>query len=137
MLPVPDAVGDAWRLARISRLVGSLNGYPVKRALKSHADGGYFVIVGQPLLKATGSAQGSMVEVVLAPDPTPDSLDIPEELEAALEQDDGARTRWESFTVGKRRSLAYYVSSAKTEATRLRRAVELAKKIRLRQLNSD
>ncbi len=137
VLPVPDAVGSAWRKAKIRRLVGTLNGQPVKRALQSHADGGFFLLLGQVLLRELGLKRGSRVQVVLGPDPEPEALDIPEEFALVLAQDEAARTRWESLTLGMQRSLAYYVSSAKQEPTRIKRALDLALKLRTRTLHSD
>lgn len=137
LLPVPDAIAAAFKAANVRRLVGTLNGHAIKRALQNHADGGSFILLGRPLLAETGLKRGSIVQVQLKPDPTPDELELPEEFATALAQDAAARARWETFTPGRRRSLLYYVSSAKQEATRIKRSIELTRKIRTHTLHGD
>ena len=136
-LPVPDAVAEAWKQAGIRRLVGTVNGLAVRRALQNHADGGSFIILGQDTLKEAGLKRGSVAAVELAPDPEPDALDMPEVFVLVLEQDDAARARWESFPLGRRRSLLHYITSAKQEATQIKRAWDLAGKIRTHSLYGD
>lgn len=137
ILPVPDEAAAAWKKAKVRRLVGTINGHPVKRALQNHADGGSFLMMGKPLLDEIGLTLKSIAKLEIGPDPTPDELDLPEEWLAVLAQDDAARQRWESFTIGMRRSLAYYITSAKQEPTRIKRSLELAKKLRTNGLYSD
>jgi hypothetical protein len=137
VLPVPDNYAARWRRARVRRLVGTINGHPVNRALKNHADGGSFLIVGRDLMKAAGIGFRAPARLDLQPDPAPDRLDLPEEFRIALAQDEGARARWETFTRGFQRSLLSYVASAKTEPTRIKRALDLAAKIRTRTLYGD
>lgn len=137
ILPVPDAIGDAWRRAKIRRLVGTLNGHAVNRALQSHADGGYFLLLGQDVLRQLGLKRGSRVQATLGPDPEPDAPEIPAEFELVLAEDTAARARWDSLTPGLRRSLVHYVASAKQEPTRIKRSLELALKLRTRTLHSD
>ena len=137
IVPVPDDVVAKYRAAKVRRLVGTVNGHPINRGLQFHADGGGFLIFGKAMLAPLGLERGQSADVVLKPDPRPDELAVPEELSLVLAQDDAARERWETFTPGFRRSLAYYVSSAKTEPTRIKRSTELAHKIRTRRLHSD
>lgn len=137
ILPVPDTATRAWKQARVRRLVGTINGQPVKRALMNHADGGGFLVVNRDFIKRAGIGASSPVALAFRPDPNPDQLDVPVEFQAALDQDDGARARWETFTPGRRRSLLVYITGAKTEPTRIKRAIELATKIRTRSLYGD
>jgi hypothetical protein len=137
ILPVPDTLAATFKAAKVRRLIGTVDGKPIKRALQSHADGGSFLILGQPLLRELGLKRGAVVDVMLRPDPAPDVVEVPDELLAVLAQDEPARERWETFTPGFQRSLAYYVTSAKQEPTRIKRSLELAKKIRTHSLHSD
>ncbi len=136
-VPVPDDIATAWKSAAVRRVEGTLNGHSINRGLQRHADGDAYLIIGQDMLKQFGLSEGSDVQLDLKPDPRPDEFEIPEPLLIALEQDDAARTRWETFPPGRRRSLAHYVSSAKQEATQIRRAVELSEKIRTHSLYGD
>ncbi len=136
-LPVPDDVAAKFKAAGVRRLIATINGHTCKRALQNHADGGSFLIVGQDLLKTCGLKLRSTATVLLAPDPKPDALEMPETFALVLEQDDEARARWETFLIGRQRSLLHYVTSAKQEATQIKRSWELAEKIRTHTLYGD
>lgn len=136
-LPVPDEVAAAWKQAGVRRLVGTINGHAVNRALMNHADGGSFFIISREMMKAAGI--GLKIPAVLAfkPDPAPHEPAVPEELRLALDQDPAAKKRWDTFTPGRQRSLIVYVTGAKTEPTRIKRSLELAQKIRTHSLYGD
>ncbi|HSI08031.1 MAG TPA: YdeI/OmpD-associated family protein [Rariglobus sp.] len=136
-LPVPEDVAAKFKAAGVRRLVAVINGHTCKRALQNHADGGSFIIVGGDLLKTCGLKLRSAATVSLTPDPEPDALDMPEAFALVLEQDDEARARWETFPIGRQRSLLHYISSAKQEATQIKRSWELAEKIRTHTLYGD
>ena len=136
-LPVPDKITMAWKNAGIRRLIGTINGHPIKRALMGHADGGSFLIVSRAVIKTAGLGSHIEAKLEFRPDPAPHQLDMPEELRLALDQDNAARERWTGFTLGRQRSLASFITSAKNEATRIRRAVELATRIRTHTLYGD
>ena len=137
VLPVPDKIAMTRKKAGIRRLIGTINGHPIKRALMSHADGGSFLIISRSTIKTTGISFRTNAVMEFRPDPAPHQLDLPEELRLALDQDDAARERWATFTLGRQRSLVSYITSAKTEATRIKRAVELATRIRMHTLYGD
>lgn len=137
-LPVPDRTADALMKADTKRrVVCRLNGVETRRALHGSGPGDWKLIVGIAMLRDVGAARGHPVEVVVWPDPNADEVEMCEEFVAALEQDDEARERFESMTVGRRRSLAYYVNSAKRSETRIRRAIDLTEKLRTRTLHGD
>jgi hypothetical protein len=136
-LPVPDNVAAALKTAGVRRLIAVINGHTCKRALQNHADGGSFIIVGGDLLKTCGLKLRSTATISLAPDPEPDALDMPEAFALVLDQDDAARARWDTFPIGRQRSLLHYIQSAKQEATQIKRAWELAEKIRTHTLYGD
>ena len=136
-LPVPDDVAAAFKAAGIRRLIAVINGHTCKRALQNHADGGSFIIVGGDLLKTCGLKLRSTATVSLSPDPEPDALELPDVFALVLEQDDEARARWNTFPIGRQRSLLHFITSAKKEATQIKRAWELAEKIRTHTLYGD
>ena len=137
ILPVPDDIATAWKQAKVRRLVGTINGHPVKRALMNHAGGGSFLMVGRDMMKAAGISARTPSVLEFKPDPKPDEIDLPEEFLLALRQDPAAQQRWDSFTPGRQRSLLVYITTAKTEPTRIKRAVELATKISTHSLYGD
>ncbi len=137
VLPVPDEVASVYDGNSIRRLIATLNGHPVSRALMGPMDGGRYLIAGQDLMKQIGARLGSTVKVILEPDPDPDFIEVPEEFEIVLEQDPEARARWETFTKGRQRSLAVHLNGAKKPETRLKRALEIAEKLRTYTLHGD
>jgi hypothetical protein len=136
-LPVPDTIAKKFKAAGTRRLIAVINGHTCKRALQNHADGGSFIIVGGDLLKTCGLKLRSTATVSLAPDPEPDAVDMPEAFALVLDQDEAARARWDTFSIGRQRSLLHYITSAKQEATQIKRAWKLAEKIRTHSLYGD
>lgn len=136
-LPLPVDLAAALRDAGVKRLLCSLNGHSVRRAVQGRADGEQYLVVGIPLLREIGAALGDIVEVTIEPDPDPNHVDVGEEFEAALEDDEQAAARFYAMPTGQRRSLAYYVNSAKRPETRVKRAYEIAHKLRTHGLYGD
>jgi hypothetical protein len=136
-LPLPTEVADAFRAAGVRRLVGTLNGVPIRRAIQGRRNGERILIIGLDLLREIGAEYGDTVIAQLQPDPEPDRVDMPEELAIALEQDAEAGERFYGFTAGRRRGLALYVAQGKRPETRVARALEVAHKLRTRTLWPD
>lgn len=136
-LRVPDEVADALIASGSRRVIATINGFEVKRALQSSREAGQIIVVGLSILKEAGVELGHPVEVVLWPDPEPDRIDLCEEFETVLEQDPEAAERFFDMTPGMQRSIAMYANSAKRVETRIKRALELAHKLRTRTLHGD
>jgi len=137
ILPVPDAIAAAWKKAKVRRLTGTVNGRAINRALMNHAGGGSFFIVNRDFMKEAGLSRKTPAVLAFRPDPAPDRPELPAEFRVALDQDDAARARWATFTPGRQRSLLVYITGAKTEPTRIKRAVSLARMIGTHTLYGD
>ena len=136
-LPIPLDISDAFHEAGVKRLIVVLNGTSYRRALLGRLDGERFIYISQSVMKAADISLGDMVELSLSADPEPDRIDIPEELVIVLEDDEPAARRFYSMTPGKQRGLSHYISSAKREATRIKRSFEIAEKLRTYTLYGD
>jgi len=136
-LPLPDDVADALEADGVRVVAATLNGHAFRRAVQRRRDGPRHLVLGQTILRAIRAGYGDAVEVVLRPDPDPGRVDLGEELEAVLAQDEEAAARFFGMTPGRQRSLAYYVTSAKRTETRIKRALELAHKLRTHTLYGD
>jgi bacteriocin resistance YdeI/OmpD-like protein/uncharacterized protein DUF1905 len=135
-LPIPDDIADS--LAGLGRrVIVRLNGYEVKRAIHRKRDGERYLVMSRPILREAKAVPGDMVEVLIWSDPHPDAVDLAEEFVVALEQDQIAAARFYAMTPGKQRSIAHYVNSAKRVDTRIKRALELAHKLRTFTLAGD
>ncbi len=136
-IPVPDEVAVALRKAGVKRLLVAINGYELRRGLQGSRAFGSHLVVGLSLLKEAGAALGDTVSVVVEPDPEPDAVDVCDEFLIVLEQDPEAKERWETLTAGKQRGIALHVNSGKREETRIKRALDIAMKLRTRTLYGD
>lgn len=103
---------------------GTINGVPFNLASRPLADGTRFLTIGNSLKKALKIQLGDpvLVEFVLV---DPDLLEVPQELQTALELDEDAMQFWQQYTTGLKRSLVHYINSAKSTETRIKRALEL------------
>jgi hypothetical protein len=135
-IPVPDAVGDVLRsTATRRRIICQINGEESKRALHGNGPGEWKVIVGRSLLRDAGAAEGYPVEVVIWPDPDPEVVDLCAEFLAVLAEDPVARKRYDELTLGMKRSFALYVNGGKRSETRIKRSLELARRLRTNTLH--
>ena len=104
-----------------------IHGHPFSLAVQSLGQGDKFLMVGNTLRRAAKIREGMAFRVCfdLA---DPDELELPIEFEEVLEAEPEFRRIWESFTIGRRRSLSHYVSTAKSSETRIKRSIELMEK---------
>lgn len=136
-IPFPDSVAEELFQNSTKRLIVRINGYEMRRGLQGGAESGSHIVVGLSLLKEVGLELGDSVGVEVSQDPDPGAIDLCDELLIALDQDDAAKERWSQLSLGRQRSLAYHVGSAKREETRIRRALDIALKLRTRTLHGD
>lgn len=136
-IPVPADVADVLVENNTRRVILTVNGKTANRYMYQHRDGEYRLILGLSTLRELGHRPGDVLLASLHPDPDPDSVDIPEEFEEALADHPGARTRFDDWTPGKKRSLVSYITQAKRPETRMKRAYELAHKLETYTLHGD
>lgn len=136
-LPLPTEVAADLRRDGVRRVIASFNGVKVNRGVVGDGEGGWILIVSLDLMKEMRCGLGDMVAVQLQPDPDPDSVELCEEFQVVLDMDKAAQERYQLMTPGRQRGLAYYVNSAKREETRIRRALQMAEKLRTNTLYGD
>lgn len=128
-LRFPHSVEDVYGTRGSVRVKATFNGLPVDRALIPKGDGSHYLIVSGEMRRKLRIAEGSPVRVELVKDENPDEVPLPEELEAALDLEPGARETFDRLKVGVRRGMAYWVNSAKSPDVRARRATDLLNRI--------
>jgi hypothetical protein len=106
------------------RVKGTMNGAPFAQAVQHLKDGSRYFSVSGSLRKAAGIKTGERV-VVKFKLVDPDIVDMPEELDAVLEQDPLAMKAWCELTRGYQRGLIHYVTSVKNVDSRIKRSIEL------------
>lgn len=135
--PVPTEIADAIIATGSRRVIVVINGVTIRRAVQNSKHGEFFLLLGQSYLKEIGVVFGDELTISLKPDPDPDFVDLGEEFTEVLEMDEEAAARFFSFTPGKQRGLATHVNGAKREETRIKRALEIAHKIKTYTLYGD
>ena len=136
VLPIPLDVRTVFGTGGTFRVHCELNGYRTQRGLIPDGNGQHLIWLGRDLAKAAGIQLNQTVHVRLWP-ADPNAVNLPPELEAALEQDEAAATRFRTFTPGRQRGLCKYISDAKTEPTRIKRSLEICHKLRTYTLYGD
>jgi hypothetical protein len=132
---LPQDIVEALPAGRV-RTKGTINGIPFALAPQYKKEGGRFFSINASLCRAAKIKEGDRVEVFFKL-VDPDLVDIPEELEAVLEQDEKGKKVWESLTKGYQRSLIHYITSVKNVDSRINRSLELVEKAKLGLLASQ
>ncbi|PWJ25074.1 uncharacterized protein DUF1905 [Branchiibius hedensis] len=104
VFPVTVTIGDRSFAGRVARMGGE-NLVGLSKAARAQLQ----VEVGQ------------RVDVTLRPDEAPRSVEIPPELDAALDQDRTARAAFDALSPSRRKELARSVADAKKPETKARR----------------
>ncbi|RSK46234.1 YdeI/OmpD-associated family protein [Hymenobacter perfusus] len=111
------------------RIMGTLNGHPVRLGLLPLPGGGRYLMINKDLCRTIGIRLGQRVYLELAPDPEPDHVDLPSELAEAFEAWPEAAEQFAHLSGSMRRAVAQHISSAKQAETRARRAVEMTERL--------
>ena len=136
-VPVPTEIAESIIAIGSRRVIITLNGKTYRRAIQNRKDGEFFILFGIQIMKELGIVLGDELMISLDPDPDPDFVELGEEFTEVLELDEEAAARFFSFTPGKQRGLATYVNNAKREETRIKRALEIAHKLKTYTLYGD
>ncbi len=80
---------------------------------------------------------GQEVMVKLEEDTSEFGMPFPEELQEVLKQEPEGNAKFLALNPGTRRSILYYINSAKTVDTRIKRALDIVHKIKTNTLYSQ
>lgn len=134
ILVVPEEIIESLPVKGRVRTKGTMNKTPFALAIQHKKDGSRFFMVSAQLRRAAKIGSGDLVKVSFWL-VDPEVVDIPEELQAVLDQDAEALKLWDTFTPGVQRGLAHYVNSVKNVDSRVKRALEIVEKAKYRQLH--
>ena len=127
MFPIPFDVKAAFGRARP----------PVKVTIRGHTwrttpavyDGVTFVGLNREVRESAGVDVGDRVRVALELDTEPRTVELPDDLRQALEEDD-QRTAFDGLSYTHRREYVEWVEGAKRDKTRVRRIAETVRRVR-------
>jgi len=126
---VPPLILEALGGKSTKRVVGTLNGYPIRLSLLPQTGGGRYLMLNKDLCQAAGVRLGQHVTLSLAPDPEPDRVDLPTELGEAFDAWPEAGAQFELLSGSMRRAVAQHISTARQTETKARRAVEITERL--------
>lgn len=126
---VPVSVSKFFGERGSVRVLGTVNGIEVDRALIPDGEGGHHIIIGTDVRKKLKAVEGTKLSFDIYRNPNPTDIDIPEELSAAIEMEPEAIRKFAKMTPGMKRNMAYWVNSGKLPETRAKRAVEILRRI--------
>ena len=106
----------------------TINGYSYRSTI-AVMGGQYLVGVNAAHRAASGVAGGEEHEVTLEHDTAPRSVEVPQDLAAALEEA-GVRAAFDGLAPSRRKEHVRLVEDAKTEATRERRVAKVVESLR-------
>ncbi|MGI4758278.1 MAG: YdeI/OmpD-associated family protein [Janthinobacterium lividum] len=128
---LPFVPGDAWPQMIRLRVCGSVNGVPFRTSLFPDPDrpGAFVLLVTRATQHAAQVALGSLVTIDIEPDLQPRPADLPEELDALLDEAEGLRDWYSALGEYTRREIGKWVQVAKSGQARLRRAQQMAERL--------
>lgn len=127
-LPVPADAVAALGAGKKPRVKVSLNGYTYRTTLATM--GGVFMLsLSAENREAAGVQAGQTVEVTLELDTEPRSVEVPDDLAAALAMAPGAREVFDALSFSARKEFVRQVETAKAPETRERRIAGIVAKL--------
>ena len=114
------------------RIICSVKGNPEFPCALNPRHGRYVIIASKQLIKKNKLLADVPFEISIRHDPE-NGLRQPEELEAVLDQDEIASQAFAGLNDGYKRGYIYYINQAKSVDSRVKRALEIAAKIKLRK----
>lgn len=98
----------------------SINGFTYRSTIAPYGDV-FMLPVSAERRNAAGIQAGDEIEVMLELDTEPRTVDVPDDLAAALAEQPGAREAFDALAYSKRKEFVRQVEDAKTQETRQRR----------------
>jgi len=127
-LPVPAEVVAALGTQKRPKVTVSLKGYRYRSAVAAYGD--VFILpLSQEHRAAAGVQAGDRVEVTLELDLEPRTVDVPDDLRAALEGKTGALEAFEKLSYTNRKESVRLVTEARAQITRERRIAGIVGKL--------
>lgn len=127
-ISVPPDVIATLGSGKKPKVVVTVNGYSYRSTVAAYGDV-YMLPLSQEHRAAAGVKAGDEVEIMLELDTEPRTVDVPDDLAAALAEHPGARDTFDKLSYSLRKEHVRQVESAKTEETRQRRIAGIVAKM--------
>ncbi|WP_141334157.1 YdeI/OmpD-associated family protein [Paenibacillus sp. tmac-D7] len=115
---VPFQVESVFGAKGQVKVKGTVNGVPYRSSVMPQGDGIHYLVVKRELREAAGAASGDTVKVSMERDTEERTIEVPDDLSAALRQHPAAESRFEQASYSHRKEYVDWIVSAKKPETR-------------------
>ncbi|GAA3746774.1 YdeI/OmpD-associated family protein [Terriglobus aquaticus] len=128
---VPFTPSDVWPQQIRLRVRGTVNGFAFRSSLLPSANepGAFFLLVNRNMQQHAHVREGQRAIFELDADLDPRPAELPEELDALLDEAEGLRDFYNGLTEYMRREIGKWISGVKSDDARLRRAQQMAERL--------
>lgn len=126
---IPFSVRDVYGTGGQVRVRATFDGHEYRGSIAPMGGGVHILGLRKDIRAAIGKGIGDEVEVTVARDTAPRTVDVPEELVTALDQTPDAAQRFNAMSYTHRREFAEWVAGGKKQETRDRRAARAVEMI--------
>jgi hypothetical protein len=119
-IPVPAEVVAAFGQGKRPKVVVHIGGHSYRSTVAAYGDV-YMLPLSQERRAAAGVEAGQTVEITLELDTQPRTVDVPDDLAAALAEQPGLRAAFDALSYSARKEHVRQVETAKAAETRQRR----------------
>ncbi|MBZ5647750.1 MAG: YdeI/OmpD-associated family protein [Acidobacteriia bacterium] len=123
---IPFDVAKVWGARGQLRVKGDSNGFEFRTSLFPDGKGGHALLVNKKMQRGAGVVAGTKAHFRLEPDTAERVVQVPAELSKVLGQSKRLQKYYESFNYSMRRWMADQVAAGKANATRARKAEQIA-----------
>ena len=123
-IPVPAEVVAAFGQGKRPKVVVHIGGHSYRSTVAAYGDV-YMLPLSQERRAAAGVEAGQTVEITLELDTQPRTVDVPDDLAAALAEQPGLRAAFDALSYSARKEHVRQVETAKAAETRQRRIAKI------------
>jgi uncharacterized protein YdeI (YjbR/CyaY-like superfamily) len=126
IIEIPFDAARIWGVRGQLRVKGDINGFAFRSSLFPSGDGRHYMIVNKQMHQGGKVSAGMEARFRMEPDTEKRIVPVVPEIDRVLRQSKRLQKFYQSLTPSARNEIARYVSGAKQQSTRLRRADQLA-----------
>jgi hypothetical protein len=127
--PIPPEIAKKAGIRGRTRVRGVIDGVPVMGSVQSQGGGNYFIVVKKSVRDEVGKKAGDVVAVRIEIESSPPLVEVPKELESALNRRLRATVMFDKMSPSHRKAYAEWIGGAKLRDTRTRRAAKAVEMI--------
>jgi len=126
---IPFDPAEVWPKMIRLRVRGEINAFAFRTSLFPDPRGGFYLLVNRTMQKAAGAHLGDTADFRIEPDLDARVAELPDELAVLVDDEPGLRLWYDSLTEYTRREIGKWITSVKTDASRMKRAEQMAERL--------